>query len=81
MQVFFIFYKNRGVFYNSSFKRLYFLAFSVPRVVFSHGAILVSEYGAVRQWRKSDRPASPFLTVPDPATANQNQNRLARDVS
>ena len=28
-----------------------------------------------RQWRQSDWPASPFLTVPYPAT--ENQNRLA----
>jgi hypothetical protein len=30
----------------------------------------------VSQWRKSDRLASPFLTVVDPAA--ENQNRLAR---
>ena len=28
---------------------------------------------AVRQWRQSDWPVSPFLAIPDPATANQNR--------
>jgi len=40
-----------------------------------YGGALLQECMAVRQCWKSNRPASPFLTVPDPAT--ENQNRLA----
>jgi len=41
-----------------------------------YGGALLQECMAVRQWRQSDWPVSPFLAIPDPATANQN--RLAK---